>query len=187
MPFHEPWAQYVPDGVPCPTSDDGIRELVALGGLVQASSPLEMTLRMLYCALLDSKYAAVTSAGQNASWLNENCRAIAKRRSDLTEAQLTKILELLGHAAAAMEQRNRFVHDVWGSGVDDSSFLLRSKRGDHALGKKAVSTDDIAATVREITRCAVRITFWSERALPKSSMLEAQLRWEDYLRETDER
>jgi hypothetical protein len=75
IPFDKPWAQYVPDGVPYPTSDDGIRELVALGGLVQASSPLE-TLRMLYCVLLDSKFTAVTAAGQNASWLNENRRAI---------------------------------------------------------------------------------------------------------------
>lgn len=189
MPFQspdEPWAQYVPDGVPYTPSDDGIRQLVALGGLVQASSQLEMSLRMLYCALLESKYAAVTAAGQNASWLIENCRATARRRSDLTEPQQTQILELLGHAATAMEQRNRFVHDVWGSG-GDSSFLLRSKRGDHALVTKAVSTDNIAATVRELTRCAVRITFWSGDALPKSHMMEVQLRWEDHLRETNAR
>lgn len=159
---------------------------MALGGLVQASSQLEMSLRMLYCALLDSKYATVTAAGQNASWLIENCRATAKRRSDLTEPQQTQILELLGCAATAMEQRNRFVHDVWGWGVD-SSFLLRSKRGEHALGTKAVSTDDIAATVRELTMCTVRIMFWSGDALPESHMMEVQLRWEDHLRETGER
>lgn len=183
----EPWKQFVPDGIQHEPSVDGVRRLVALGGLVRASSLLEMNLRRLYCALIDSKYAAITAAGQSVSWLVENCRVTARRRLDLTDSQRAEVVQLLNRAGDVMEKRrNRFVHDVWASG-DESVLLLRSKRGNYKLDQLRITTDEIAAAAQEIGKCHADIISWMSRALPESHLIEAQLRIEDHSDDADER
>jgi hypothetical protein len=55
----------------------------ALGGVVLESAYMEHLLRAVFTALLGSKYGAVVAAGQNAGWLAEECRAMAKGRQDI--------------------------------------------------------------------------------------------------------
>jgi hypothetical protein len=50
----------------------------ALGGVVRKSAYMEHLLRAVFTALLGSKYGAVVAADQNAGWLAEECRAMAK-------------------------------------------------------------------------------------------------------------
>ena len=90
----------------------------ALGRLVEMAAVMEIALRMAFCALIGSRYAAVVAGGQETHWLIENCEAITRHRGDLAEAQRETIRAALRSCRDANRDRNRLVHDAWGTDSD---------------------------------------------------------------------
>ncbi len=130
-----------------------------------------------------TKYAAITAAGQSAAWLLDMCEALLKRRIDVGDEHRAKLVQVLTEARQAMQDRNRFVHDVWASGLDGDPELLRSHRRSHDLTIKAVTLEALIVTSRALILCVVELTRWTSDALGGEAVtLEAQLRWEDHLR-----
>lgn len=58
-----------------------------VGDVARASAVVELHLRQLMQALIDSKYAEVTAAGLAANELIETCAALTKINREITEAQ----------------------------------------------------------------------------------------------------
>ncbi len=56
--------------------DDENRLLIALGRITESSTTMEWVLRLAFCCLVGSKYAAVVAGGQSASWLIDQCDAL---------------------------------------------------------------------------------------------------------------
>ncbi len=179
-----PWPVNAPFGIQLsgPDLDADVRMLVALGAVVRASSQLESTLRSLFVSLEGSKYAAITAAGQGATWLLDLCEALVKRHTDVSHERRAQLSDLLTRARRALQERNRCVHDVWSSGIDGGAQLMRSQRRNYDLSFRPVTVDGLVATSQALIACAVKIEFWTSDALGEQAVgLEAQLRWEDYL------
>lgn len=104
-----------PSGLP-PESVEYDRLLIALGRVVQESAQLENVLRMAFCALVGSKYAAIVAAGQQVNWLIEQCRAVAREYREISDEHRNALLEVLGACRQANDERRRLVHHVWGHG-----------------------------------------------------------------------
>ena len=153
--------------------------LMVLGAVVRAHSTLDLALRILFCALTDSKYAAITSAGQATGWLVDACKRLVARRDGLSEDQRDDLLDRLKRADAAVTERNRLIHDLWAVGQDGSK-LMRSQRKTHQLTVEPVSLDRLMEAYRTLGACTVSIISWGEASLgPAAMSLEATLRFED--------
>jgi hypothetical protein len=59
---------------------------LALGFVIIASGAMEDLLRDAFCALADSKFAAVIAGGQGTDWLIGYCRALVEVHVELPEA-----------------------------------------------------------------------------------------------------
>jgi hypothetical protein len=176
-----PFARRVAEASVNEPSDPQTALLLGLGRTVRAASQLDHTLRMVFCALMGSKHAAVIAAGQPTGWLFDNCEALVRARKDLAPEHKTKLLALVKEGREAAKDRNRLVHDVWAIGPD-GTFLMQSKRGEYELTTKPWSLEEIEAVERRLYRVAVGLERVVVEALgDKVLALEAQLRWEDYV------
>jgi hypothetical protein len=175
------WPANAPLGITLhgPDLNADVQMLVALGAVVRASAQLEAELRRLFCALQDSKYAAVTAAGQSAQWLLDMNKALLHtRREEIPEAPRSRIVKLLEEAGQGLGRRNRYVHDQWGHGAEGETHLMRSQRRSHDLHLATVDRDGVVATVQQLTRCAVEIGMLTLEALgPEAAAREVELRW----------
>jgi hypothetical protein len=166
-----------------PDFDVDVQMLIGLGAVVRAASQLELGLRMLFCALDGSKYAAVTAAGQDASWLLERSESILKCRTEVPDEDRSRLAALLGMAKSAIRERNRFVHDVWAGDAPGKPGLMRSQRGRFDLSFNEVTLEGLIQTAQTLIECHIGLTEWIAEALgPDSISVEAQLRWEEYVR-----
>jgi|SRR5215469_4157753 len=111
--------------------DDG--RYAALGQLVEAAAVMEIALRMAFCVLIGSDSAAVVAGGQETHWLIENCDAIARHRTDLSAAQRETIRTALHACRVANRDRNRLVHDAWGTGPDGAPTALQGGQGRYQI------------------------------------------------------
>ncbi|MCM3886151.1 hypothetical protein [Frankia sp. R82] len=176
------WPANVPLGISLrgPDLDADAQMLVALGAVVRAASMWEFSLRMLFCALEESKFAAVTAAGQEAGWLAEMCRALLDRHTEINEQHRAALTKLLSDAGQAMRDRNRFIHDAWVTGQDGVPNLMRSWRRKHELTFTPKTTNDLVGTARTLNSSSGALINWICEALgPEVAGLEAQLRWEE--------
>jgi hypothetical protein len=178
------WPPFWPENVPAGVSLNGpdfaadAQMLIGLGSLIRSASMAEQELRSLYCALVSSPYATVTASGQMTNWLIDECIALVKVRVDLTEEQKSDLLGLLSRVKALAAQRNRFVHDVWATGPDDSPTLIRSNRRSHQWTFQPVALENLIECGRGFTECTIRIGTWIFQALGITAVgMEAQLRW----------
>lgn len=111
------------------------RMSLLVGDVARASADVELHLRQLMQALIDSKYAEVTAAGLAANELIETCIALAKINREITEAQRTECLAHLSTLKPLLVRRNQLVHGLWvpmGVRADDAepheALALISKR-----------------------------------------------------------
>lgn len=172
----------IPLGLPLQGPDISVdaQMLMALGSVVRTHSMLDYTLRMLFCALTDSKYAAITSAGQTTGWLVDSCMRLVARRDGLTEGQRDDLCELLKRTRAAAEERNRLVHDVWAVGIEIGQ-LMRSNRKTYELSFVPVTLERLLTAQGDLGSRSESIAVWVETSLgPAAVDLETQLRWEDF-------
>ena len=123
--------------------DDG--RYGALGRLVELAALMEIALRMAFCVLIGSTYAAVVAGGQETHWLIDNCDAIVRHRADLTGAQLEAIRAALRACRDANRDRNRLVHDAWGTGPDGTPAALLGGQGSYVITGRTWTTAAICA------------------------------------------
>ncbi len=155
--------------------------LLAIGRVAQASSSLEMYLRILFCTLVDSKYAAIVAGGQSANWLIENSTAVFNVHSDLGEDDRAIFKDLLIGASAAYRSRNRYIHDAWVTGSNRDFPQLRSKPKSYKLDHQSVSIEQVNGTADELTACGATILREVFRVSGQKVGLGVQLSWEDHL------
>jgi hypothetical protein len=105
----------------------------ALGQVVEAAAVMEIALRMAFCVLIGSDYAAVVAGGQETHWLIENCDTIARHHADLSMTQRGTIRAALQACRDANRDRNRLVHDAWGTGPDGTPAALRGGQGSYGI------------------------------------------------------
>ena len=84
-----------------------------VGQVAQNSASVEMCLRSLMIALLDSKYAGIIAAGQNASDLIENCIALIQANQEISDEAREQGIDLLRSLKPLFTQRNNVVHAPW--------------------------------------------------------------------------
>jgi hypothetical protein len=117
----------------------------ALGQVVEAAAVMEIALRMAFCVLIGTDHAAVVAGGQETHWLIENCDAIAQHRADLTGAQRETIRSALHACREANRDRNRLVHDAWGTGPDGKPAALLGGEGSYEITGRMWTTAAICA------------------------------------------
>jgi hypothetical protein len=155
--------------------------LRGLGRVVRAASQLDHSLRTLFCALVGSKYAAVVAAGQPMEWLHTSCMALLKAHREMAPEHKEKLAALLRDAKAAADRRNRLVHDLWGYSPN-GMFLVRSRRGTHERAAQPVTLEEIESVERDLAHVSDGLDRVVANTLGGGALLmEAQLRWEDYL------
>ncbi len=146
----------------------------ALGRLVEMAAVMEIALRMAFCALIGSKYAAIVAADQETHWLIENCDAIARQRDDLGEAQRETIRAALRSCRDANHDRNRLVHDAWGTDADGAPAMLRSEQGSYPITGRAWTTAEIQAGADAIASAQRSLLAAIEAAVGPGSMRTAE-------------
>lgn len=160
-----------------------VQMLIALGAVVRAASQLELGLRMLFCALEGSKYAAVTAAGQQTTWLLDRSESVLKCRTEISDEHRARLGDLLRKTKSAIHERNRYVHDVWVGDISGNPQLMRSERGEFNLSFRSVTLEDLVKTSRTLIACQIGLTQWIGDVLGADAItVEAQLRWEEHVR-----
>jgi hypothetical protein len=117
----------------------------ALGQLVEAAAVMEIALRMAFCVLIGSDYAAVVAGGQETHWLIENCDTVARHRADLMPPQQEAIRTALHACRDANRDRNRLVHDAWSTGPDGAPASLQGGQGSYQITGRTWTTPAIRA------------------------------------------
>jgi hypothetical protein len=146
----------------------------ALGRLVEMAAVMEIALRMAFCALIGSRYAAVVAGTQETHWLIENCDAIARHRGDLAEAQRDAIRAALRSCREANRDRNRLVHDAWGTDADGAPAALRGEQGSYQITGRAWTTAEIQAGADAITSAQRSLLAAIEKSIGLGSMSTAE-------------
>jgi hypothetical protein len=98
----------------------------ALGQVVERAAVMEIALRMAFCTLVGGRYAAVIAGSQETHWLIENCDAVVRRHEDLPGEQRDAIRAALQACRQANRDRNRLVHEAWGTGASGAPSVLES-------------------------------------------------------------
>jgi hypothetical protein len=142
----------------------GAQFLLALGAVVRASSHLEFVLRSVFCELEDGPNAAVVATGQGADWLLGMNAALAKHRTDIPNDDRDQLGALLSRARSATQDRNRFVHDVWG-GSPDGPLLGRSQRRIASMTNRPLALAEVVVTAHALHSCSTDLVDWATHVL----------------------
>jgi len=146
----------------------------ALGRLVEMAAVMEIALRMAFCALIGSRYAAVVAGGQETHWLIENSDVIARHRDDLNEAQRETIRAALRACREANRDRNRLVHDAWGTDATGTPAAMRGELGSYQITGRAWTTAEIRAVADAIASAQRTLLAAIEETLGSGSMTMAE-------------
>jgi hypothetical protein len=146
----------------------------ALGQLVERAAVLEIALRMAFCALIGGRYAAVVAGTQETHWLIENCDAVARHHEDLNEAHRETLRAALRACRDANHDRNRLVHDAWGTGADGTSAFMRGGQGTYLITGRAWTTVQIQAAADAIGGAQRALVAAIEDSLGPASMRAAE-------------
>jgi hypothetical protein len=146
----------------------------ALGRLVEMATVMEIALRMAFCALIASRYAALVAGGQETHWLIENCDAITRHRDDLSQEQRETIRTALRACRDANHDRNRLVHDAWGTDPDGTPASLRGGQGRYQITGRAWTAAEIQKVADAIASAQRTLLAAIEEALGSGSMSTAE-------------
>jgi hypothetical protein len=124
-----------------PKQPDG--RYAALGQVVENAAVMEISLRMVFCALVDSKYAAVVADYEETHTLIENCAALTRHRRDLADDQRAAIHAALKECRKVNSERNRLVHDAWNQKVDGAPETVRSQHRTYEISGRCWTADAI--------------------------------------------
>lgn len=152
----------------------------ALGQVVEMAAVMEISLRMAFCALLGSKYAAVVAESQETHWLTATCDTLVRHHRALNQAQREAIRATLRACRDANRARNRLVHDAWGTSPGGAPAAIQTARASYPIAGRTWAVGEIRAVADEIGKAQNELLTAIEDALGASSLrLEGQLRDED--------
>jgi hypothetical protein len=98
----------------------------ALGQVVERAAVMEIALRMAFCTLVGGPYAAAVAGSQDTHWLIENCDIVVRRHAEKTAGQRDAIRSALHLCREANRDRNKLVHEAWGTGPADGPAELQN-------------------------------------------------------------
>jgi len=142
----------------------------ALGLLVERAAVMEIALRMTFCALIGGRYAAVVAAGQETHWLIENCEAIVRQRGDFRPARQDAMRSALRACRDANRDRNRLVHDAWGTGPDGTPAVMQSVRHSYLVSGREWTAEQILAAAAGVAAAQHQLLTAVEDALGHGSL-----------------
>jgi hypothetical protein len=145
----------------------------ALGQVVETAAIMEISLRMAFGALLGGRYAAVVASRQETHWLIENCEAVARQHAELPQARREAIAHALRACRQANHDRNRLVHDAWGTGPGGGPVVIRSARRSYEIAGPAWDAGQIAAVAAAISGAQALLLAAIEDALGPGSLVPA--------------
>ena len=155
-----------------PSSEPADDRYVALGQVVETAAIMEISLRMAFGALLGGPYAAVVARRQETHWLIENCEAVTRAHAELPGARRDAILHALRACREANRDRNRLVHDAWGTGPGGVPVTVRSARRSYEITGPvwdAGQIDAVAAAIsaaQALLLAAIEDALGAERLIP---------------------
>jgi len=153
-----------------PPADD---RYAALGQVVETAAIMEISLRMAFCALLGGPYAAVVASRQETHWLIENCEAIARQHAEVPQAGRDAILHALRACRQANHDRNRLVHDAWGTSPGGIPVVIRSARRSYEIAGPSWDAGQITAVAAAITGAQALLLAAIEDGLGPGSLTPA--------------
>jgi hypothetical protein len=142
----------------------------ALGQLVERAAVMEIALRMTFCALVGGRYAAVVAAGQETHWLIESCDALARQRRDIPQDRRDAIRAALQACRDANRNRNRLVHDAWGTGPDGTPAVMQSLRHSYLVSGRQWDAGQILAAATGVAEAQQQLLTSVEEALGHESL-----------------
>jgi len=152
----------------------------ALGQVVEMAAIMEISLRMAFCALAGTRYAAVIAREQETHWLIENSDAIVRHHDDLSEEQREAIRSGLRACQAANRDRNRLVHEAWGKEPGRAPTSIQSERESYRIVGRTWSAGEIRAVADAILKAQRALLTAIEDSLGPGSLKTAdQLLAED--------
>lgn len=153
--------------------------LVGLGLVTMRSAHLEGALRRTYCALVESPMAAVTAAGQNASWLLEEIKALAMAHRGVTPESRGSLRTIAAGVRVALATRNDYVHAAWGVNGSDQWTPIKGQRKTHRItARPPITLADFQAAASALNQCSNELEHWVVKTLGVDALgHEGMLRW----------
>jgi hypothetical protein len=158
--------------VPRPPADD---RYAALGQVVEAAAVMEIALRMAFGALVGGPYAPVVASHQEAHWLIENCEAVTRRHAELPQSRRDAVLHALRACRQANRDRNRLVHDAWGTGPGGGPVTVRSAAHSYEITGPAWDAGQIAEVAAAIAGARALLLTAIEDALGADRLIGPEL------------
>lgn len=153
-----------------PRTDPQDDRFYALGQVVERAAIMEIALRMAFCALIGGRYAAVIAVGQETHWLTENCDAVARKHEDIPAGQREKIRTALRACREANRDRNRLVHEAWGTGPGGTPAAVESERHSYQITGRMLTVEEIRATADAMLRAQQELLAAIEEALGSDTL-----------------
>jgi hypothetical protein len=153
-----------------PRADPSDDRFYALGQVVERAAVMEIALRMAFCALIGGRYAAVVAADQETHWLTENCDAVARRHEDIPAVQRERIRAALRACREANRDRNRLVHEAWGTGPGGAPAAMASVEHSYQIAGRLLTVAEIRATADAMLGAQQELLAAIEDALGSDTM-----------------
>ena len=161
------------------TEDDEIRLLIALGKITESGTTMEWVLRLAFCCLVGSKYAAVVAGGQPAGWLIEQCDALAEVNREITEESRKLLRAALSACKSASQQRNTLIHGEKAPRADGRIITSLSRRRTHIARSDSWTLETIEAVSGALGKAASALYKAIEDGLPPDALAATdELDWE---------
>jgi post-segregation antitoxin (ccd killing protein) len=133
--------------------------LSALGLVVDGAALMEQQLRVLFCALMETRLATVVAARQTAKWLIENCDALAKANvitGGLDRDQADSVHDALMRCQDASRERNKLIHGMW-SQYGAKFMQAETKWRSHELTWSPRTPEDVEAVAELLGEAAIGV------------------------------
>jgi hypothetical protein len=153
-----------------PYADSEDDRFYALGQVVERAAVMEIALRMAFCALVGGPYAAVVAVDQETHWLTENCDAVVRKHEDLPADQHDRIRAALRACREANHDRNRLVHEAWGTGPSGTPACMASIRHSYQITGRLLRVEEIRATADAMLRAQQELLAAIEDALGSDTL-----------------
>lgn len=153
-----------------PGTDPEDDRFYALGQVVERAAVMEIALRMAFCALIGGPYAAVVAVEQETHWLTENCEAVARKHEDIPAGQRERIRAALRDCREANRDRNRLVHEAWGTGPGSTPAAMTSMQHSYQITGRLLRVGEIRATADAMLRAQQELLAAMEDALGSDTL-----------------
>lgn len=153
--------------------------LRAFGLLTVRAAKLESDLRDAFCCLVGSKYAVVVAAGQQVSWLIDQCQALLKANLEISDDHKAPVKAALEACKSVTEQRNTLIHSVKANIAPEGSLMTaRSRRGTFQPATETWTLESVRAVNSRVTAARIALKDAINDALSDARDVLGQLRLE---------